>query len=296
MWRYVYQDELYHHGVKGMKWGVRRYQNSDGSLTSAGKKRYASDADGDRSTASSGKKRYASDADSDRALKSRIKDLGDSDGWSNLFNEIQDKSGDWYSGKGVSTGFKRVLKEYESEKKALDKKFRTDAEEKAIKANAEIINYKDKKLKELRTNSLSFQKAKENYDNYKSALDKETERYREQYGEDVTKIPKKERAQMLVKLVKMDKLRNKFNDENDKIVRQVIKDPQFNKLREDYWKAAELARQSRQTNSKERHDAERKLKNKLKQSLSSVVLQDLGYRDTEAGRNFLLEHDLIFYD
>ena len=32
-------DELYHHGVKGMKWGVRRYQNSDGSLTSAGKKR-----------------------------------------------------------------------------------------------------------------------------------------------------------------------------------------------------------------------------------------------------------------
>lgn len=32
--------ELYHHGVKGMKWGVRRYQNKDGSLTPAGKKRY----------------------------------------------------------------------------------------------------------------------------------------------------------------------------------------------------------------------------------------------------------------
>lgn len=34
-------DILTHWGVKGMKWGVRRYQNSDGSLTPAGKKRYS---------------------------------------------------------------------------------------------------------------------------------------------------------------------------------------------------------------------------------------------------------------
>ena len=32
--------ELYHWGVTGMKWGIRRYQNKDGSLTPAGKKRY----------------------------------------------------------------------------------------------------------------------------------------------------------------------------------------------------------------------------------------------------------------
>lgn len=31
--------EIYHHGIKGQKWGVRRYQNKDGSLTPAGKKR-----------------------------------------------------------------------------------------------------------------------------------------------------------------------------------------------------------------------------------------------------------------
>ena len=37
---YSDSDFLEHHGVKGMKWGVRRYQNEDGSLTPEGKKQY----------------------------------------------------------------------------------------------------------------------------------------------------------------------------------------------------------------------------------------------------------------
>ena len=36
----MYDDYLIHYGVKGMKWGVRRYQNKDGSLTKEGKERY----------------------------------------------------------------------------------------------------------------------------------------------------------------------------------------------------------------------------------------------------------------
>ena len=35
----MYETELYHHGVKGQHWGVRRYQNYDGTLTAKGKKR-----------------------------------------------------------------------------------------------------------------------------------------------------------------------------------------------------------------------------------------------------------------
>lgn len=40
--RIRYETELYHHGIRGQKWGQRRFQNADGSLTSKGKARYSS--------------------------------------------------------------------------------------------------------------------------------------------------------------------------------------------------------------------------------------------------------------
>lgn len=50
----ILNDELYHYGVKGQKWGIRRFQNSDGSLKPAGKKRYGDG--GEESSLSNSKK------------------------------------------------------------------------------------------------------------------------------------------------------------------------------------------------------------------------------------------------
>lgn len=52
------EQALAHHGIKGQKWGVRRFQKADGSLTPAGKSRYASDLDRAAKNVKTAKKEY----------------------------------------------------------------------------------------------------------------------------------------------------------------------------------------------------------------------------------------------
>lgn len=78
-----YNNELYHHGIPGMKWGVRRYQNKDGTLTPAGKKKAAKMKE--EYTALTGKrlirkptpKSSTQNNSTNEVKKKRIKDMSD---------------------------------------------------------------------------------------------------------------------------------------------------------------------------------------------------------------------------
>lgn len=83
--------ELHHWGIKGMKWGVRRYQNSDGTLTDAGKKRYDRDVSG---LSNKKKNQYNTDPNKwvreDRERSKRLVD--DIQGMTNKLKNINDKA------------------------------------------------------------------------------------------------------------------------------------------------------------------------------------------------------------
>ena len=82
---------LQHHGVKGMRWGVRRYQNKDGSLTDAGKKRQSREYDG---LSQKQQKKYKADpekwARDDNMAAKRVAE--ESSQMTNRLKQINDKS------------------------------------------------------------------------------------------------------------------------------------------------------------------------------------------------------------
>ena len=85
-------NELQHWGIKGMKWGVRRYQNSDGRLTPAGIRRYRKNA-GDIEKQLNMKKREMTADDYQNAIK-KTKSVGEHIDSVRKFNDDNNKSKD----------------------------------------------------------------------------------------------------------------------------------------------------------------------------------------------------------
>lgn len=165
-------NELYHHGVLGMKWGVRRYQNADGSLTKAGKKRAAKIKDEYMSltgkqlrqnpSTSKSNKSASSDKEDTQPKKKSIKDLSDEElrertnrlraekDYIDLTIQMADLNPNEVSkGKAfVNTVAKDVLIPAATDvSKQVAKSLLTDAANKALKLDGELKVYTNNKKK-----------------------------------------------------------------------------------------------------------------------------------------------------
>lgn len=141
--------DLYHHGIKGMKWGIRRFQNKNGSLTLLGKKRRQQMDDDDGSSSAKPKPKSVKEM-SDKELQDKVNRLSLEQRYLDLNRQVKNLEPAKVSAgkKFVNTVLKNVIAPAaEDVAKQLAKSYMTDAVNKAFKLPDELKVYTNNKKK-----------------------------------------------------------------------------------------------------------------------------------------------------
>lgn len=170
-------SELYHYGVKGMKWGVRRYQKKDGSLTSTGKRRYSYRDLSDDNLESTKKLKAHWDKYNDEIKKfdqdNRLKD----NEWLDSNGRLSEKARKYMSkSESIYNRYNKASRKLEearsAERKAATKSILSDEK---VKKDVDLLRDVSKKLDKL----------KDDYLGYKSkAYQDAFEDYKKKHGDD----------------------------------------------------------------------------------------------------------------
>lgn len=187
---YNNSSSLTHHGIKGQKWGVRRFQNKDGTYTSAGKKRYAGKVDEESSRALNDAlfNRHRNEELSSKKFDQSIEELNKKYGYSDDIDRDYKKYREWYFNKdgtrsekslNYSKEYEKIYEDYRNENawrkdmREEENNWRTVQNNKALKTMMKNVKETLKKMDEIEENTIG-----ENSKAYKEAFQKYKERHK----------------------------------------------------------------------------------------------------------------------